>query len=128
MWASSSSLTSVSTGTRQKKFLRRLFMSGPHHLGDGRRELAPLGGVGLELGAADLGERVDLDALPDLGRAPRRLDEALSLQPVERRIQRAFFYLKGVVGRVLEPAGDGVAMAGTPGQGLEDEEVECAGD
>ena len=53
-------------------------------------------------------------------------DPAASLEAVERRVQRSFLDLQDVVGDLLEPARNGVAVHGAPAQRLENENVERA--
>jgi hypothetical protein len=45
---------------------------------------------------------------------------------VQGGVERTFAHLQDVVGELLDPAGDGVSVGGSPGQGLEDEQVERA--
>ena len=77
---------------------------------ENRRQVASLGG---ELLAARVGEAVQLGAPAELGRAPLGLDPAPPLEAVEGRIERAVFDQHGVAGRLLDEAGDGVAVART---------------
>src|SRR5262245_22366825 len=83
----------------------------PDDLADRRRELTPLGRLGAKLRAARRGQRVNLDALSDLGFAPRGLDPTATFHAVEGRVERALLDAKSVVGRLLDPPRDRVAMA-----------------
>ena len=45
---------------------------------------------------------------------------------MQRRIQRTLLDLQRVLRQLLEPLGDGVAVQGTGGDDLQDQQVECA--
>src|SRR5215207_113691 len=64
--------------------------------------------------------------MPRLRHAPLGLDEPFALHAVERRVERALADLERVVGGVLDPPRDAVAVARAPGEGLEDQGVERA--
>src|SRR6185437_6424162 len=61
-----------------------------------------------------------------LGESPLGGDEAAILEPAERRIERTFLDAEDVVGRLLDPARDGVAVRGRDEEGFEDEDTERA--
>src|SRR6185312_1427617 len=61
-----------------------------------------------------------------LGKPPVGADPAARLEAVERHVQRPILDLDRAVARLLDPAGDGIAMPRPPAQGLEDEGVEGA--
>ena len=70
------------------------------------------------------GDAVELRAPAELGRAPFGLDQALPLEAVERRIERAVLDDHGVAGGVLQEARDRVAVARAADERLQDEGVE----
>ena len=82
--------------------------------------------LGLELPAAGGGELVVLGFAVVLGEPPLGLDPPALLEPVEGDVERPVLDGDGPVARVLDPPGDGVAVARSPGQRLEDEDVERA--
>jgi hypothetical protein len=53
-------------------------------------------------------------------------DSAVELQPVERRIQGAFFHLERLVREQVDGLGDGIAVQGSALQGVQDQEIEGA--
>ena len=56
------------------------------------------------------GQAVELRAAVVFGRAPLRSHFAAHLEPVQRRVQRAFFDAQDVVGRGFDEPGDAVAV------------------
>lgn len=93
---------------------------------DGLGVLSPLGGFGAELIAAGLGELVVLGSPVVFGEPPLGLDEAFAFESVECLVERGVFDGEDVVGALADPSGDGVAVHGVPGEGLEDQDVEGA--
>src|SRR5581483_9508606 len=71
-------------------------------------------------------QRVVAGAPIVLRRVPRRADEALALEAVERGIERPLPHLEEMLRAVLEPLGDAPAMHGAELQRFQDEHVERA--
>ena len=86
--------------------------------------LCPYGGLGAELLSSLGGELVVLGFAVVLRESPLGLEESAFLHAMERGIEGAFFDLESLVGGVADPGGDGVSVSRSPGQGLEDEEIE----
>src|SRR5688500_14899056 len=99
---------------------------GGEDLRHGRGVAGPRARLGAELGAAASGEAVVLGAPVVLREPPLGLDPAALLQAVEGGVEGALLDAEGVVGRLADPARDGVAVARAPAEGLEDEDVERA--
>jgi hypothetical protein len=93
---------------------------------DGVSEPGPGCGLEAELGAAFGSEGVKLRASIVFRGTPFGGDPAADLEAVEGGVEGAFFYLKDVIGRALDPACDAIAVGRAPADGLEDEEVERA--
>ncbi len=79
-----------------------------------------------QLAAALLGQLVVLGLAVVVGKAPLGLDEAALLEAVEGGIEGAVLDVEVVLGGGTDPGGDGVAVAGSPAQGLENEDIEGA--
>jgi hypothetical protein len=60
------------------------------------------------------------------GEPPLAGDRAAALEAVESRIEGALLHAERVLGGVVDPARHGVAMARSPREGLEDQQVEGA--
>src|SRR5204863_4932369 len=80
----------------------------------------------LKLTASSPGQPVELRPALVLGLAPFRGDEALMLQPVQRRVQGALLDLEVVARDLLDAQQDAVAVLGTERNRFEDEQVERA--
>src|SRR4051812_738403 len=130
--------SSASTSSLTEAFQRRDRSSWPmrdmrgsvlgsgqkQHLGDGRGPGGPLQGFVLELRAPLARQAVDLRLAAQVAHAPLGIDEAAPLHPVERRVEGAFFDLKGSGGCLLEPLGDGVPMKRPTAERLQHQGVE----
>src|ERR1051325_10163793 len=95
--------------------------------GHGTYILSPSFAFAAQLRAAFGGEGVVLGLPAGLRLAPFLLEQALSLEPMERRVQCTFLDHEHVGGTLPDPAADGIAVARSPGDGLEDQEIEGAG-
>src|SRR5688500_5871032 len=71
-------------------------------------------------------ELIDLGAPVVVGDTPCRRHPALALEAMQRRVQRAFLDEQRILGGLLDPFGDRIAMLRAPAQGLEDEQLEAA--
>ncbi len=80
----------------------------------------------VELLPAGAGQCVDARALPGVGQFPLSFHEALPLEAVQRRIQRAGVDLQPLAGVETDGLADAVAVPRSGLQRLEDEEVERA--
>ena len=98
------------------------FQNFEHRLG----EASPIVVCSGELLFAGRGQPVEFGPTVVLGNAPFGDDETLLLEFMEGGVQGALFDLKDVIGALLDPAGDSIAVGGRPGQGLEDHQVERA--
>ena len=75
-----------------------------------------------------VGQPVVLGAAPVLALAPFRLDEPLVLEPVEGRIERALRHVQGLSRHLPDAEQHPVAVQAVERDGLEDQEVEGAGE
>ena len=73
-----------------------------------------------------IGQLVQLDLALGIREPPLGLDPAFSLEAVERRVEGPLLDAEGVGAGGLDPLCYGVAVAGPPGEGLENERVEGA--
>ena len=92
-------------------------------LGDACRELAPGGGFRCELRAALTRQAIQLRPPAELGLTPLSLEPSPSLHAIERWIQGPFLDDDRLLGGVLDELRNGVAVPGTPSQGLQDQGV-----
>ena len=72
------------------------------------------------------GQLVELRLAVVLRGSPLGLDQALLLQPVERRVERALLDFQYVVGELVQAHGDAVAVVRPGAEALQDEQVERA--
>ena len=79
-----------------------------------------------ELSSTSCREGVVLRSAIGLGEPPLARDAFLFLESVQCVVERAFFDLECAVRGVFDPSRDGVAVAWSPGECLEDEDVEGA--
>src|SRR5687767_7118592 len=87
----------------------------------------PFAGLAGQLLAPRGGERIELRATIVLGLAPLRGDEPLLLELEERGVQRAVVEREAVLARLLDAAGDAVAVEGAEHlEGAEDHQGERA--
>src|SRR4029077_13021226 len=77
--------------------------------------------LGLELRAPIFRQAVVLPAAAALRRSPLRCDEAVTLQPVQHRIQHAVGPMQVPAGQLVDALDDGVAVALTLGEDGEHE-------
>src|SRR4030095_4966010 len=89
--------------------------------GDERRELSRFCG---ELTPTLRGDAIELCAPPLIGNAPFRLDPAVALHAVERRVEGAFLHPHHLAGPLRDPAQNPEAVAWAERKRLEDERVE----
>src|SRR6185437_11043285 len=120
-WNCSSSSTARSTPARSRSIHIKRRSPGMRVMG-GPAD----GGLGSELAAALRGELIELRFAIVFGETPVGFEPAALFHAMEGGVERAFFYLEPLIGRVANPRRDGVAVSGAPGEGLEDEEVERA--
>ena len=98
----------------------------PHCLADGAGVPLPQSDFGLELGAPGAAQLIVLRPAIVLGIAPLGGEESVFLEAVEGGVEGPFFDEEVAVGDGLDPFGDGVAVAGAPGECFEDEDIERA--
>ena len=91
---------------------------------DRRDHLSPTFIVGGQLFLAQFRDLVKLRALVAFALLPFRLDPALTLQPVQRRIKRAGFHLQHVAGTRPNRLADSIAMLLAPLKRLQDQHVQ----
>src|SRR4029077_20218778 len=84
--------------------------------------------LGLELRAPIFRQAVVLPAAAALRRSPLRCDEAVTLQPVQHRIQHAVGPMQMPPGQLVDALDDGVAVALTLGEDGEHEWRRRGGD
>ena len=99
---------------------RILLRLGPEHPHDRRGDAAPLPLFVDELLAPLAGQRVEARLAVVLGGAPRGVDEAAVLEPLQRRVERAVVDDQDVVGLALDRAGDALAVLRAEDQGPQD--------
>src|SRR5438128_3806733 len=80
------------------------------HARDGSREPQPALELSLRSAAAFACQLVELRLAVVLGRPPFGVDQSLLLHAVERRIERSFFDLQGIVGELVNPHRDPVPV------------------
>ena len=97
-----------------------------HHQIDGRGEAAPVGGFLLELRATAGGQRIELGFSSRFRFRPFRFDPGFLFQAVQSGVEGALLNLKNFAGDLLNALGNGPAVFGFEGNGLENEEVESA--
>src|SRR5688500_2543991 len=126
----SSSSTSSSTGRRQNRrapersSCRIAGSGGAEDAGHRFHQDVPVRRLRPHFGATGGCQGIDPYAFPDVRLAPTRLDPPTLLHPVQRWVERSFLDAQHVIGCLLDPPRDGVAVTRTPGQGFEDEKVE----
>src|SRR5438309_80474 len=96
------------------------------HLGHHAGEPRPAGGLLLKLRPALGSKRVIASPAMVLRDTPLRRNPPPPVHSVKGGIERSLLDLKRVVGQLLQPSGDAVAMHRSPGESLEDEHVEGA--
>src|SRR5687767_14033149 len=125
-WNPNSSRTSSSTGGRHQRPQRGDFpvisvLQEDVRYGGG--ELRPLLGNGDELPPALWSEAIDLRAAAEFRHAPFSRDPSPLLHAIERGIHRAFFDGHDGSGGLLEPPRDGIAVARSLDESLEDDHL-----
>src|SRR5688500_8687524 len=105
---------------------RRPPSGGAQHGLEAGGEAAPALQLRAEGAAAGGGDLVVAGAPVVVGRPPRARDEAVLLQPLERRVEGALVHLEHAVGDLLDALADPPAVQRGEGERLEDEEVERA--
>src|SRR5688500_9527738 len=101
-------------------------LGGPKNAGDGAGELVPAFLLGLELAATRASQLRELRALVVLRKPPLGADPPPPLDPVERRIERAFLNAQHVVRHLHDPLPDPEPVQRPDRDGLEDQHVERA--
>jgi hypothetical protein len=99
---------------------------GQQHARDGGREARPLGGLRRQVPPAARRQPVELGPAAQFRQAPFGLDPSLLFHAVEGGVERSLFDFDDAIGRLFDGAGDGVAVAPSAGQGLEDQGVQGA--
>src|SRR5215475_12142927 len=89
-------------------------------------ERMPRRGPAPELASPGGAQAIELRLAVVLGKPPFRFDEAGSLEAMQRWVQRAFADRHRGARRRLDPLDDGIAVAWSPAQCLEDQQVERA--
>src|SRR5690348_12218543 len=79
-----------------------------------------------QLRSTGRGELVIARAAARVRDAPRRAHPPSTSEAVQRRVECAFADAQHIAGGLLDPSGDVVAVARSPGERLEDEDVERA--
>ena len=97
-----------------------------HYKGYSRGEARPALGFSVELLLALGGQAIKLGAAIVFGSSPFGFEEATKLEAMECWIERAFFYFEELLGGLVNPLGDGVAVLRAPDERLEDEHLERA--
>lgn len=103
-----------------------IFLGAAHDARDGCGKTFPICLLGLELPATASRQAVKTGALIVLGNAPLGCDPTLLDKPVQRRVERAFFYRELLVGELLNPFRDSVTVHLAMHQRLQDQHVEGA--
>src|SRR5262245_33773946 len=93
----------------------------------GERGEIPAFGVGLEALSTGGGERIELGLAVVVRRAPLAVDEALMLEPIEGGIERTLLDGERASGDLLDAQQHAVAMLRAERDGLEDQQIERAG-
>src|SRR5689334_14106734 len=99
---------------------------GVEEAGDGGRAPAPIGCLELELLSSGAGELVELGSPRLLGLPPFGVDEALSLEALQRDEQRPGVHLEHAARDLFDAARDPEPVQRLQAEGLEDEQVERA--
>src|SRR5580692_7716691 len=94
------------------------------HAGNGIGNLRPARALGFQLLYASGGQPIDSDALLVFRHFPIRGDPFLTLQPVQRWIERTGVDLQDVSRICADRLADPVAVLRPPPQGFEDEQIE----
>src|SRR5262245_48333541 len=102
------------------------FLRCLQNLADRLGESFPVRRLDGELFAPRAGQFVILGATIVFRSAPLGLDPALLLHSVERRVERAFFDLQYVFGRLLNPLRDFVTVERAARERLENQHRQCA--
>lgn len=71
-------------------------------------------------------QEIELGVTAKLGILPFRTDPALLLQTMKGRVERALLHGKNLPGKDLDAFGDPPSMERVAGEGLQDEQVQCA--
>ena len=91
-----------------------------------RRQAVPLRLFLLEASASCSCKRIEFRLSSCLSLCPFSLNQGLLFQPVECRIQGTLLDLQHLAGNLLNEFCDGPSVLGLKGEGLQDEEIECA--
>jgi hypothetical protein len=117
-------LPGVRAGEWQVQSQSSAFRRWTHDVADGRDHGLPPGTIASKLLLALDGDAVILGSLILFGVAPLGSNPTLPLHAVQRRVQRAGFYLENFSGLRTKSLPDAVAMLGAPLQRLKNEHVE----
>lgn len=80
-----------------------------------------------EMAHACSGDGVGADAAVGRGDGPLGLDQLVFQEPLQGRIERAFFYLEQIVRTLLDVLDQCISMGGLPAERLEDHHFERSG-
>ena len=114
-------------GSRKTRFTSRRVCAVMHE-SDDVGVLSPSARARRELLASARAQAIELCFAVFLGVAPFGVEPSLLFHAMERGIERAFFDLELVACGLLDPAEDGETVHRSPGERLEDEQVEGAAD
>ena len=108
-------------------------MAGPRYpagrrqrRGHGRRIAEPVVGLHAQPSASPGRKGIELGLAVVVGRPPRRGHPAPGLEPMQRRVERPLADRQDVLGGLLDPPGDVVAVGAAVAERLKDQEVERA--
>src|SRR2546426_620826 len=82
----------------------------PQHARDGAGQAQPAVELGLRRAASLPCQRVELGIAVVLGGTPFGLDQALFFHAIERRIERSLFHVQRIIGQLMQPRRDAVAV------------------
>jgi len=94
------------------------------HEADGENKFAPLARLDDEMLAARQSQFVKTCPAVVRGYSPIRLDPALVLQSLQRRIERSMIHQQDVIRLLLDGAGNAQTMIGSEHQSSEDQQVQ----
>ena len=97
-----------------------------HDEGYGSGKACPALGFGIEALLALVGELVELGAAVVFGGSPAGFEQAAEFESMEGGVERAFFDLEQLLGGLVDPLGDRVAVKRAAGEGFEDEHLQGA--
>ena len=87
---------------------------------------SPIRALVVQLSPAQSGQRIEPRITPRVGRRPFGAQPIPFLETVQRRIEGALLHLQDVLGDLLDPLRDGVAVDRAERNDLEDQDIERA--